>query len=427
MSVVAIIQARYDSKRFYGKILKKIKDKTILEIIVKRLKKSKLINKIVIATSNEKIDSKIIKLCEKNNYSYYLGSKNDVLNRYYNTAIEFKAKTIVRITGDCPLIDPDIVDKIINYYLNNNYDYVSNVLPPTFPDGLDAEVFSLKTLKKINQDAKKKYYREHVTSYLVGNKNFKVANIENKIDLSHLRWTIDYPKDLELIRKIYSNFSISKKKVNLKNVLNFLEKNPKYYKINSHISRNDGFKKALNNNSLNLNKFSILFKKGMIENKEIFLREILYSDANTTYLSWLNDNKTNYFLISKNKKYTLASLKKEVSKYIHDDKYFFLAIILKRNFTHIGNLRIGPIYKNKKYTFLGIMIGNKNFKNKGFGLMSINLATKFIFKNSNIKINKIIARIDPKNIASKKAFTKAGFILDKRSKNNNKLDYYIKK
>ena len=227
MSVVAIIQARYDSKRFYGKILKKIKDKTILEIIVNKLKKSKLINKIVIATSNEKIDSKIIKLCKKHNYRYYLGNKNDVLNRYYNAAIEFKAKTIVRITGDCPLIDPDIVDKIIDYYLNNNYDYVSNVLPPTFPDGLDAEVFSFKTLKKkLIKMPKKNIIEKHVTSYLVGNKNFKVANIENKIDLSHLRWTIDYPKDLELIRRIYSNFSISKKKVNLKKCVKFFRKKP---------------------------------------------------------------------------------------------------------------------------------------------------------------------------------------------------------
>ena len=160
MSVVAIIQARYDSKRFYGKILKKIKDKTILEIIVKRLKKSKLINKIVIATSNEKIDSKIIKLCEKNNYSYYLGSKNDVLNRYYNTAIEFKAKTIVRITGDCPLVDPEIVDRVIYELEKNGIDYASNTFPPSYPDGLDVEVFTFAALKMAWEQANTEYDRE---------------------------------------------------------------------------------------------------------------------------------------------------------------------------------------------------------------------------------------------------------------------------
>ena len=239
--VLAIIQARYNSKRFLGKVLKKINNQTVLEILIKRLSKSKRISKIIVACSNNPHDKGIIDICKKFKVNYFIGSESDVLDRFYKAAKKYKEyNNIVRVTADCPLIDPEIVDKVIDGFFSNYADYASNVNPPTFPDGLDVEIFKFSALKEAYYKSKKSFEREHVTPFIINNKKFKKFNLRNSIDYSSLRITLDEKKDLILITKIIKNF---KKNLyfNFKNILDFYKKNKKIFSINTNIKRNEGY------------------------------------------------------------------------------------------------------------------------------------------------------------------------------------------
>ena len=153
--VLAIVQARYNSIRFPGKVLKKINNKTILEILIRRLSRSKHISKIIVACSKNNDDKKIVNICDKLGIDHFSGSEKDVLDRFYNAAKKYKASNIVRITADCPFIDPEIVDEVINNFFIKKVDYASNINPGTFPDGLDVEVFKFSALKEAFKKSKK--------------------------------------------------------------------------------------------------------------------------------------------------------------------------------------------------------------------------------------------------------------------------------
>lgn len=202
------------SKRFRGKVLKKIYNKPLILILIERLKKSRLINRIVVATSIKKNDDILYNLCSKKNIHCFRGPELDVLSRYYKCAIQHNATTVVRITADCPMIDPKLVDKIIKFFFRKKFDYVSNTTPletSTWPNGSDVEVFSFKALKKINQLKLNKNYREHVTNFFINSKKFTSYQIKNYSDWSKFRYTVDYPKDLKLVKKIV--YEINKKKI----------------------------------------------------------------------------------------------------------------------------------------------------------------------------------------------------------------------
>ncbi len=237
--VLAIVQARYLSSRFPGKVLKKIDGKTILEILVKRLSKSKKISKIIIACSSNRLDKNIIKISKKLGIDYFVGSENNVLSRFYNAAKKYKFENIVRITADCPLIDPGIVDLVINNFFKKKVNYASNTNPPTFPDGLDIEIFKFHDLKNAYNNSKSSYDKEHVTPYIVRNKNIKKFNLRNAQDVSSLRLTLDEPADLVVIEKLVKNFK-NKPFFNLKNILNFFKKNKYLFSVNKNIKRNEG-------------------------------------------------------------------------------------------------------------------------------------------------------------------------------------------
>ena len=247
-----IIQARLGSKRFPNKIIKKINKKTILEFLINRLKKIKFTNNIIIATSNKKNDKKIIKIAEKNNIDYYCGSENDVLDRYFCCAKKFDLTDIIRITSDCPFSDPLLINEMYIKYSNSNFDYLSNVIKPTFPDGLDVEFFNFKTLKKTWQLAKTLYEREHVTNFMINSHNIKKFNYKNRYDLSMNRITLDTPEDLIQIKKFYFSFKNPKQ-------INYLTINKKFLdmkKKNKQTTVNHNFlwdkakKKILNGNML---------------------------------------------------------------------------------------------------------------------------------------------------------------------------------
>jgi len=239
MNIVAIVQARLGSKRLPNKVIKPINGLPMIEVLLARLSKSKLITKIVVATSEDDTDKKLKKLINKLGYDCEQGSKDDVLKRYITVAEKYEANIIVRITGDCPLVDPDLVDQVINKFINDSVDYCSNTIPATYPDGLDVEVFTIEALKKSSSMTTNSSDLEHVTPYLKESGNFKTSCLENHNDLSEMRWTVDESIDLEVVDTIFKSFAPDLNFSWLK-VLDLQKIRPEIFK-NSSLIRNEGF------------------------------------------------------------------------------------------------------------------------------------------------------------------------------------------
>jgi glutamate-1-semialdehyde 2,1-aminomutase len=237
--VIAIIQARMGSTRLPGKVLKKINGKALIEFLFQRLSQSKKIDKIILATSENVENDSLANLVEKLGYDVFRGSENDVLGRYYNAAKQYQHKAIVRITGDCPIIDPALVDEVISIYEQEKVDYVSNTNPPTYPDGLDTEVFSFEALKIAHDQAKKPFDREHVTPFIKTHHRFSRKNLTNKMDHSDERWTVDDPEDFTVIENILNHF-IPNLDFSWEDVLKLKHSNPDYFTANQEINRNEG-------------------------------------------------------------------------------------------------------------------------------------------------------------------------------------------
>lgn len=234
---LAIIQARMDSSRLPGKVLMEIEGKPMLEFMHRRVKKSKLIDKIIIATTIKKNDNPIVDLCKKKNFLYYRGSENDVLDRYYKSALAYNPKTIIRLTADCPLCDPNLIDKTIELFNNKKVDYASNTVPPDikkYPDGSDVEVFSFKSLKLAWNKSVDKKEREHVTFYFWKSKNiFSTAMLDNKNNWGKYRITVDYKEDLIALKEIIKKLKIKNKSGSIAEVVQIIKENPEIYNLNS--------------------------------------------------------------------------------------------------------------------------------------------------------------------------------------------------
>lgn len=233
-----IVQARMGSTRLPGKVLMEIKGRPVLWHVVNRLKYCKSIDRIIIATTTEKIDDAIEGFCRHNAIDFYRGSENDVLDRFYKTAERYKIDCIVRITSDCPLTDPVLIDEIITYYNQNHYDLVANLTLDdsgrTYPRGLDVEVFSFERLKDAFMNAQTQFEREHVTPYMYSaTKNFYCY--KNNTDYSKYRWTLDTPDDLALIAEIYQSLYNPGKIFLYSDILELINRKPELIKINQHI------------------------------------------------------------------------------------------------------------------------------------------------------------------------------------------------
>ncbi len=238
MRISAIIQARMGSERLPGKVLMNIEGKSMIWHIVNRLRFAKKLNDIILAIPDTKESDKLEEFAKENKIKYFRGSEKDVLARYYEVAKKFKVSVIVRITADCPLIDPRIVDLVIEKHLNSGADYTSNVQNRTYPKGMDVEVFNFVVLKKVHNEAVETSDREHVTFYIRRNfKIFKQTNINNDKNLSLLRWTVDEKEDLEFIREIYKRLYKKGKIFLMEEIVKVLEKEPKLLEINKNIKR----------------------------------------------------------------------------------------------------------------------------------------------------------------------------------------------
>ena len=239
MKIAAIVQARMGSSRFPGKVMKLIQDTPMIEILIKRLSKSKLINQIIVATSINDENTPLVNHLESLNIECEIGSEEDVLSRYYNAAKKNQVDVVVRITGDCPLVDADLVDRCIREFVDKDVSYVSNVSPCTFPDGLDVEVFSFEALEDAYLKNTHSTEKEHVTPYIINSDNYKKSNIKHSRDLSKSRWTVDEVLDFEVIKEVFNYFSPNVY-FSWEEVVKLEAENPDIFSKNKNIKRNDG-------------------------------------------------------------------------------------------------------------------------------------------------------------------------------------------
>ena len=249
VKTILITQARSGSTRLPGKILKKINDESLLEIHLKRLNKCKNVSKIIVATTDKREDKVIYDCAIELGFDSFRGSESDVLDRFYQAVRKEKPDWIVRVTSDCPLIDPELVDSVIRFAKKNNVDYTSNILIENYPDGQDIEVFKYSALEIAWKNAKLCSEREHVTPYIRNNSDFNegslfsAINFPSPYDYSKIRMTVDETKDLELITNLINDLGTDKSWLEytnhiIKNDLN---------KINDSIIRNEGLLKSIKN------------------------------------------------------------------------------------------------------------------------------------------------------------------------------------
>ena len=237
MKTVAIIQARMESPSLPGQVMKKLCDQTVLAQIINRVKACPRIDEIVIATTSSNEDDCIVKEAEKLGVKWFRGSEKNVLERYYLAAQQYQADYIMRITSDCPLLDVEILNDLLSYFQEENQmglgiDYLSNFLRPTFPSGLEAEIFTYNCLEIAYNYANKDYEKEYVTPYIYEHEDlFSLHNLSNDDDLSNYRWFLETPEDYEFMKIIYQNLYPQNSLFGMDDILSFLEENPEVNQI----------------------------------------------------------------------------------------------------------------------------------------------------------------------------------------------------
>jgi len=244
MKILAVVIARLTSKRLPGKTLMPILGIPMIELLIQRLSFSKKINQIVIAIPKNKKNKKLNIYLNKNQHQVFQGTEKNVLKRFYKAAKLYKADLVVRITGDSPLIDANIVDNLINKLIRNKKDYTTNANPKTFPDGLDAEVMTFKAIKKCYKLAKSSYDKEHVTSYIRNSGKFKVLYNQYKKNYSNQRWCVDEKDDFKVVKKIFEYFN---PKINFGwlEIIKLTKRKPKIFEINKNVKIKNEQRKAL--------------------------------------------------------------------------------------------------------------------------------------------------------------------------------------
>jgi spore coat polysaccharide biosynthesis protein SpsF len=238
MKIVTVIQARRGSSRLPDKVLKPVFGTPILLKMVERVQRSQLHGQLVVATTHEEADQAIIDLCARENIACFAGHSTDLLDRHYQAALHYQAEAVVKIPSDCPLIDPQIIDEVLGYFIEhaNQYDFVSNLHPASWPDGNDVEIMHLHTLHQAWKEADKPFEREHTTPYIWENpQKFRIGSVTwntgKDYSTSH-RWTLDYAEDFEFIKRVYEELYPKNPAFTLQNILDLLAQQPEIATIN---------------------------------------------------------------------------------------------------------------------------------------------------------------------------------------------------
>ncbi|UCC45370.1 MAG: glycosyltransferase family protein [Candidatus Zixiibacteriota bacterium] len=238
MKVVTIVQARMSSTRLPGKVMMKLAGMPMLQFQLERVRRAGQIGELVVATTTNPADEPIVQLCHRLEVATFRGEEEDVLDRYCNTASEHNADVVVRITSDCPLIDPVEIDRVIAFYRREyeKYDYVSNILRRTFPRGMECEVFSFEALMTAAREASDSSDREHVTMYIRKRpERFRLGSVTGETDHSRHRWTVDTPEDLELVQRMADEIYPRKPEFGLTDCLELLDRHPDWLLLNDHV------------------------------------------------------------------------------------------------------------------------------------------------------------------------------------------------
>lgn len=243
---VGIVQARMSSSRFPGKVVQPLCGLPMIVFMLRRVSQSKLLDEVILATSTDISDEPLAEVAKAYGFSCYRGSLGDVLERFYGAAQQSQADVVVRMTGDCPLLDADIVDAVVEKMQTGAADYATNTLPPTYPDGLDVEAFTFASLERAYKEARLLSEREHVTPYMRNHPElFKIANVLGMVDCSHLRWTVDYPDDFEFVGRLLDFAGVTQPlQGDRYDFLRVLEHYPEILELNHH-QRNEGYAKSV--------------------------------------------------------------------------------------------------------------------------------------------------------------------------------------
>lgn len=254
--VKIIVQARMGSTRLPNKALLKIGDKPMLQHVVNQIKKSKYVDEIIIATTTSKKDEKIVTFCKKNNLNYFRGSNQNVLNRYYHCSKKYSCDPVVRISSDCPFIDPYVIDKTVEIFFAKSYDYVSNNIEKiknkwensicNFPQGMVIEICNFRSLEKAWKNARKPSEKEHVFPYVQFTPSkFKIFSFSHESDLSYIRCTVDKKQDLKFVREVWRRIPKSKKIIHISDIEKIIKKEPHLIEINNSIKYDEGYLKSV--------------------------------------------------------------------------------------------------------------------------------------------------------------------------------------
>lgn len=253
--ILAILQARMSSKRLPGKVIRTILGRPMLELQIERILRCEKIDQLIVATSINQDDDPIEALCQKIEIPCFRGDLANVLDRFYQAARQYHPQHVVRLTGDCPLADPILIDELIEFYLARGCDYASNCLEPTLPDGLDAEIFSFETLAKAWQEAQLPSHLEHVTQFMNSQpKRFTIACYKYRQNLSRYRWVVDEPEDLELVKRIYEKLYPLNPEFGTEDIVALLKRDAKLVEINQRFKRNEGLQQSMEEDRLFLSR-----------------------------------------------------------------------------------------------------------------------------------------------------------------------------
>ena len=360
-----LVQARTGSKRLKNKVLKKINRRTILENLIIRLKKVKKIKNIIVLTTKKKEDESIVNLLKKMNISFFRGSENDLVLRFYDCIKKYNVKNIIRITSDCVLIDPRLIDRFYKFYKSKKYDYVSNTTPPeksNFPDGSDIEIFSSKALIKVHKMCKNKIDREHLTNYFWKSKKFKTYTFQNNKNLSNYKYSLDYKEDFTSIKKIFSALNKRSPFGYTEEIINIINADKKIFQ------RMRLTKKLYLKNRLDLNKINCSV--------------ISHSDLS-------KKNLTNIIQLKKQEwKYEINSQKKWIKSKIRNDD---MHILLKLNnkiigYTMLRILKNNSFLKYKRIIYFDTHIIEKRFRGKKIASYLMEEAIKQIKKKKILAV-----------------------------------------
>lgn len=253
--ILAVLQARLSSSRLLGKVMLPLLGEPMLIRQIERIRRSRRIDGLIVATSTDPSDDPLAELCRARNIDCFRGSLDDVLDRFYRAALTLNPDHVVRLTGDCPLADPAVIDAVIDFCVAGDFDYASNALEPTFPDGLDVEVMKFACLRDARNRAGLPSQREHVTPYIYQQpEKFRIGSYKREPDISAMRWTVDEMRDFQFVARIYAALYPANQAFATDDILAYLTHHPELQEFNSAIKRNEGFDKSLERDKVFLDK-----------------------------------------------------------------------------------------------------------------------------------------------------------------------------